>query len=46
MESFNLKTLNDVGGTEKFRVHASSMFLALEDLDTEVEINCARETIR
>jgi hypothetical protein len=46
MESFNLKKLNDVEGKEQFRVEVSNRFAALEDLDTEVEINCAWETIR
>jgi hypothetical protein len=46
MERFNLKKLNDVEGKEKFRVEVSNRFAALEDLDTEVEINSAWETIR
>jgi hypothetical protein len=46
MERFNLKKLNEVEGKEKFRVEFSNRFAALEDLDTEVEINSARETIR
>jgi hypothetical protein len=46
MERFNLKKLNDVGGKEQFRVEVSNRFAALEDLDTEVEINNAWETIR
>jgi hypothetical protein len=37
MERFNLKKLNEVEG--KFRVEVSNRFAALEDLDTEVEIN-------
>jgi hypothetical protein len=45
MERFNLKKLNDVEGKEKFRVEVSNRFAALEDLDTEVEINSAWETI-
>jgi hypothetical protein len=46
MERFNLKKLNDVEGKAQFRVEVSYRFAALEDLDTEVEINSAWETIR
>jgi hypothetical protein len=46
MERFNLKKLNDVEGKEQFCVEVSNRFAALEDLDTEVEINSAWETIR
>jgi hypothetical protein len=46
MERFNLKKLNEVEGKEQYRVKVSNRFAALEDLDTEVEINSARETIR
>jgi hypothetical protein len=46
MERFNLKTLNEVGGKEQFRVEVSNWFAALEDLDAEVEMNSAWETIR
>jgi hypothetical protein len=46
MERFNLKKLNDVEGKKQFRVEVSDRFAALEDLDTEVEINSAWETIR
>jgi hypothetical protein len=46
MERFNLKKLNEVWGKEQFRVEVSNRFAALEDLDTEVEINSAWETIR
>jgi hypothetical protein len=46
MERFNLKKLNDVEGKEQFRVEVSNRVAALEDLDTEVEINSAWETIR
>jgi hypothetical protein len=38
--------LNDVEGKKQFRVEVSNRFAALEDLDTEVEINSAWETIR
>jgi hypothetical protein len=46
MERFNLKKLNEVGVKEQFRVEVSNRFVALEDLDTEVEINSTWETIR
>jgi hypothetical protein len=39
MERFNLKKLNEVEGKEKYCVEVSNRFAALEDLDTEVEIN-------
>jgi hypothetical protein len=45
MERFNLKKLNEVKGKEQC-VEVSNRFAALEDLDTEVEINSAWETIR
>jgi hypothetical protein len=41
LERFNLKTLNEVAGKGEFRVEVSNRFAALEDLDTEVEINSA-----
>jgi hypothetical protein len=46
MEEFNLKKLNDAEGKGQFSVEVSNRFEALEDLDTEVEINSAWETIR
>jgi hypothetical protein len=46
MERFNLKKLNEVEGKERYRVEVSNRFAALEDLDAEVEINNAWETIR
>jgi hypothetical protein len=46
LERFNLKKLNDVEYKEQFRVKVSNRFAALEDLDAEVEINSAWETIR
>jgi hypothetical protein len=46
MERFNLKKLNEVEGKEQYHVEVSNRFAALEDLDTEVEINNAWETIR
>jgi hypothetical protein len=42
---FNLEKLNEVGGKEQFRVEVSNKFAALEDLDAEVEISSAWETI-
>jgi hypothetical protein len=41
MERFNIWKLNDVEGKEQFCVEVSNRFAALEDLDTEVEINSA-----
>jgi hypothetical protein len=46
MDRFSLKKLNDVEGKEQFCVEVSNRFAALEDLDAEVEINSAWETIR
>jgi hypothetical protein len=46
MERFHLKKLNKVEGKEQFRVEVSNSFVALEDMDAEVEINSAWETIR
>jgi hypothetical protein len=40
------RKLKDVQGKEQFSVEVSNRFAALEDLDTEVEINSAWETIR
>jgi hypothetical protein len=45
MERFNLKKLNEVEGKEQYRVEVSNRLATLEDLDTEVEINSAWETI-
>jgi hypothetical protein len=46
MEKFNLKKLNGVEGKERYRVGVTNGFAALEDLDAEMEINSAWETIR
>jgi hypothetical protein len=46
MERFNLKKLNEVEGKEQNRVEISNMFADLENIDTEVDINRAWETIR
>jgi hypothetical protein len=43
---FTLKKLNEVEGREKYSVEISNRFAALEDLDSEVEINSAWEMIR
>jgi uncharacterized metal-binding protein YceD (DUF177 family) len=45
-ERFNLKKKIEVEGTEQFCAEVSNRFAALEDLDAEVEINSAWETIR
>jgi hypothetical protein len=45
MERFNLKKLNKVKGRQQYRVDVSNRFAALKDLDAEVEINSAWETI-
>jgi hypothetical protein len=46
MERFNLKKLNEVEGKEQYHVEVSNRLAALEDLDTEVDINSAWEVIR
>jgi hypothetical protein len=46
MERVNLKKLNEVEGKEQYRVEDSNRFAALENLDTEVDINRVQETIR
>jgi hypothetical protein len=43
---FNLKKLNEVEGKEKYHIEVPNRLAALEDLDTEVDINSAWETIR
>jgi hypothetical protein len=43
---FHLKKLNEVQGKEKYGVELSNRFAALEDLDAEMEISSALETIR
>jgi hypothetical protein len=45
-ETFNLKNLKDGEGKEKYRVEASNRFTAMGNLDAEVGINSAWETIR
>jgi hypothetical protein len=39
MERFNFKKLNEVEGKEQYCVEISNRFTALENLDTEVDIN-------
>jgi hypothetical protein len=46
MERFSLKKLNKVKGKEQYHVEISNRFATLENLDTEVDINRAWETIR
>jgi hypothetical protein len=46
MKRFNHKKLNEIEGKEQYTVEVSNRFAALQDLDTEVEINSAWETIR
>jgi hypothetical protein len=46
MERFNLKKLNELEGNEQYRVEISDRFATLENLDTEMDINRAWETIR
>jgi hypothetical protein len=46
MERFNLKKLDKVEGKEQYRVEISNRFAALENLDGDVDINRAWETIR
>jgi hypothetical protein len=45
-ERFSHKKLNEVESKEKHLVEVSDRFAALEDLDAEVELNSAWETIR
>jgi hypothetical protein len=46
MKRLNLKKLYEVEDKEQHCVEVLNRFAALEDLDTEVEINSAWETIR
>jgi ABC-type hemin transport system ATPase subunit len=41
MERFNLRKLNEVEGKEQYRVEISNRFVALENLDAEVNIDRA-----
>jgi hypothetical protein len=46
MESFNLKKLIEVEGKEKYHVEISNKFAVLENVDPELDITRAWETIR
>jgi hypothetical protein len=46
MERFNLQKLNEVEGKEQCHVEKWHRYAALENIDTEVEVNEAWETIR
>jgi hypothetical protein len=46
IEKFNLKKLNKIEGKEQYRVEITNRFAALENLDTQVDINTVWETIR
>jgi hypothetical protein len=45
MERFSLKKLNELEDKEQYRVEILNRFAALENLDTDVDIKRARETI-
>jgi hypothetical protein len=45
MERFSLKKLNEVEGKKQYRVEISDRFAASENLDAEVDIYRAWETI-
>jgi hypothetical protein len=45
MEKLNLKKLNEVEGKEQFLIEVSNRLAAFEDLDAEVDVNSAFETI-
>jgi hypothetical protein len=46
MEMFNLKKLNEVEGKEQYRVETLDRLAALENSDTEVDINRVWKIIR
>jgi hypothetical protein len=46
MEGFYLKKFKELEGREKHHIEAWNGFATLADLDTEVEMNSAWETIR
>jgi hypothetical protein len=46
MERFNLEKLNEVEGKVQYRAEISNRFAVLENLDAEVDVNKAWETIR
>ncbi|PNF26444.1 hypothetical protein B7P43_G16449, partial [Cryptotermes secundus] len=45
-ERFNLKKINEVEGKEQYCVEISNRFAAMENLETEVDVNKAWETVR
>jgi hypothetical protein len=45
MCTFSLSKLKQVEGKKQYHVRVTNRFAALEDLDVEVEINSALETI-
>jgi hypothetical protein len=45
MERFNLKKLNEEEGTEQYHVEILISLTALENLDTDVDINRAWESV-
>jgi hypothetical protein len=45
MERFHLNKLNELEGKEEYHVEISSMFAALENLDAELYINRAWESV-
>jgi hypothetical protein len=46
MERFSHKKINEVEAKEKYCIEVSNRFVALKDLDDEVEVNSAWEVIR
>jgi hypothetical protein len=46
VERFSLKELSEVEGKERYRVEISNRFAALDNLDTEMDVNKVWETIR
>jgi hypothetical protein len=46
MGRFNFSKLNKVEGKKQNHLEVSDSFVALEDLDAEVDINSASETVR
>jgi hypothetical protein len=46
LERFKLKKLNEVEGKEQYHVEISNWFTAVENIDSEVDINRVWETIR
>jgi CTP-dependent riboflavin kinase len=46
MERFNLNKLNELVGKEQYYIEITNRIAALKNLDTEVDVNKAWETIR